>query len=95
MRCGNCFSFLVFSFIKDKIFNVYSEELSEFLRSLDTNKIPEDYIEDAQQRLAMYQRIMKTQTVDACKAIRKELEDRFGPLPDKVDRLIQLVKAQV
>jgi len=32
-------------FIKDKIFEVYSEELSDFLKSLDANKIPEDYIE--------------------------------------------------
>ena len=39
-------------FIKDKIFEVYSEELSDFLRSLDTNKIPEDYIELVNQNLA-------------------------------------------
>jgi len=38
-------------FIKDKIFDVYSEELSEFLRSLDTNKIPENYIELVNQNL--------------------------------------------
>ena len=32
-------------FIKDKIFNVYAEELSNFLTSIDLKKIPEDYVE--------------------------------------------------
>jgi len=32
-------------FIKDKIFKVYAEELSIFLRSIDQDKIPEDYVE--------------------------------------------------
>jgi len=32
-------------FIKDKIFNVYSEELSNFLKSFNYNEIPENYIE--------------------------------------------------
>ncbi len=32
-------------FIKDKLFNVYSEELSNFLKSIDLDEIPEDYSE--------------------------------------------------
>ena len=32
-------------FIKDKIFKIYAEELSNFLRSIDQEKIPEDYVE--------------------------------------------------
>ena len=32
-------------FIKDKIFNFYSEELSNILNSIDPKKIPEDYVE--------------------------------------------------
>jgi hypothetical protein len=32
-------------FIKDKIFNIYAEELSRILKSIDVEKIPKDYLE--------------------------------------------------
>ena len=38
-------------FIKDKLFNVYAEELSVILKSIDTNEIPEDYVELIKQNL--------------------------------------------
>tara|TARA_Y100000815_G_scaffold259825_1_gene270571 strand:- start:71 stop:790 length:720 start_codon:yes stop_codon:yes gene_type:complete len=36
-------------FIKDKMFIVYAEELSNILRSIDTDKIPENYVELVEQ----------------------------------------------
>ena len=38
-------------FIKDKLINVYTEELSNFLKSIDANEIPEDYVELVNQNL--------------------------------------------
>jgi len=38
-------------FIKDKLINVYTEELSNFLKSIDPNEIPEDYVELVNQNL--------------------------------------------
>jgi len=38
-------------FIKDKIFNVYVEELSSFLKSIDPDEIPENYTELVEQNL--------------------------------------------
>jgi len=38
-------------FIKDKIFNVYVEELSNFLKSIDPDEIPENYTELVEQNL--------------------------------------------
>jgi len=38
-------------FIKDKLINVYTEELSNFLKSIDENEIPEDYVELVNQNL--------------------------------------------
>jgi len=38
-------------FNEDKIFNVYAEELSNILRSIDTEKIPEYYVELIEQNL--------------------------------------------
>ena len=38
-------------FIKDKLFNVYAEELSNILKSIDPDKIPEDYAKLIEQNL--------------------------------------------
>ena len=38
-------------FVKDKIFNVYAEELSDILKSIDPNEIPENYVEIIDQNL--------------------------------------------
>ena len=38
-------------FIKDKLINIYTEELSNFLKSIDANEIPEDYAELVNQNL--------------------------------------------
>ena len=32
-------------FIEDKLFNIYAEELSNILKSIDSDKIPKDYVE--------------------------------------------------
>ena len=36
-------------FIKDKLFDVYADELSDILKSIDKNKIPENYVELVEQ----------------------------------------------
>jgi len=38
-------------FIKDKLINVYTEELSNFLKSIDSNEIPDDYVDLVSQNL--------------------------------------------
>ena len=38
-------------FIKDKLFNVYSEELSNILKSIDPNKIPKHYVDLVEKNL--------------------------------------------
>jgi len=38
-------------FIKDKLFNIYAEELSTILKSIDRDEIPEDYVELIDQNL--------------------------------------------
>ena len=38
-------------FIKDKIFIIYAEELSNILKSIDEEEIPEDYVELVNQNL--------------------------------------------
>ncbi len=49
--------------------------------------IPEDYLPDIHLRLIMYKKIANCQNTDDIKALKIEMIDRFGLLPDPLDNL--------
>jgi transcription-repair coupling factor (superfamily II helicase) len=49
--------------------------------------IPEDYISDMGQRLRTYKRIASARDDEVLGQIRRETEDRYGRLPESVERL--------
>ena len=53
--------------------------------------IPDSYIEDLDLRLQMYRRLASLETPDDIEAFAAELIDRFGPLPEPTEQLLQLV----
>ncbi len=53
--------------------------------------IPEDYMADAYHRLAFYKRFASADSPETLAALRAELVDRFGPPPEPVDRLIDVM----
>ncbi len=53
--------------------------------------IPEDYVTDLPVRLALYRRLAEIETDRDIEAFAAELVDRFGPLPQEVDYLLQVV----
>jgi transcription-repair coupling factor (superfamily II helicase) len=54
--------------------------------------IPEDYVPDLQVRLGLYRRLSGVETHEAIEAFAAELIDRFGPLPDEVRHLLDVVE---
>lgn len=56
-----------------------------------TALIPEDYIIDTELRLATYRRIAAVASPRELGEMRHELIDRFGPLPEEVERLLALI----
>ncbi|MFW6009686.1 MAG: transcription-repair coupling factor, partial [Actinomycetota bacterium] len=52
--------------------------------------LPHDYVEDATQRLELYQRISAVRDAAGVKDVREELVDRFGELPEPADRLLTI-----
>ncbi len=54
--------------------------------------IPEDYVPDLQVRLGLYRRLSGVETQEAIEAFAAELIDRFGPLPDEVRHLLDVVE---
>jgi transcription-repair coupling factor (superfamily II helicase) len=53
--------------------------------------IPEDYVADLPVRLALYRRLAELEDDRDIEAFGAELVDRFGPLPEEVGHLLQVV----
>jgi transcription-repair coupling factor (superfamily II helicase) len=53
--------------------------------------IPEDYVADLPVRLALYRRLAEIEDEREIQAFGAELVDRFGPLPQQVEHLLQIV----
>jgi transcription-repair coupling factor (superfamily II helicase) len=53
--------------------------------------IPEDYVADLPVRLALYRRLAEIEDDRDIEAFAAELVDRFGPLPEEVEHLLQVV----
>jgi transcription-repair coupling factor (superfamily II helicase) len=53
--------------------------------------IPETYVKDLPVRLGLYRRIGALSSVEETEAMAAELVDRFGPLPEEVDNLLQVM----
>ncbi|MBI2917862.1 MAG: transcription-repair coupling factor [Chloroflexi bacterium] len=56
--------------------------------------IPEDYVPHLPSRLLLYQRLARPLTPEEIQDIRKEWQDRFGPLPEAVDNLLYMVRVK-
>jgi transcription-repair coupling factor (superfamily II helicase) len=60
-----------------------------------TASIPEEYIEDPDLRLSIYRKIATAKDQASLQNIRIELRDRFGQLPEKAVRLVEIMEIKV
>src|SRR5581483_3434526 len=60
-----------------------------------TANIPTTYIDDLNQRLAIYQRLSQLRDLDAVDQLAAELDDRFGQLPPPLVELLDVVRLRV
>jgi transcription-repair coupling factor (superfamily II helicase) len=56
--------------------------------------IPEEYVVDLDTRLSLYRRLAKIECIDEIEGITRELEDRFGSLPQVVKNLLYVVQVK-
>ena len=57
--------------------------------------IPYDYIEDENLRLRLYQRISALATKQEITMMKQEIKDRFGKLPEEVQRLMLIAELRI
>ncbi len=78
--------------LKDAIARIRGENIKpEPILSLDIAAyIPEDYIPDSYERVAIYKRLLSVESEQELKSINEELKDRFGKYPDVLDNLFAI-----
>src|SRR3984893_5165187 len=54
--------------------------------------IPDLYVESITERLSLYTRLDNCETEEELRAFHKEMEDRFGPVPEEVNDLFDTVR---
>jgi len=57
--------------------------------------IPEHYVEDLELRLGLYRRLADLGSDQEIQGFAAELRDRFGPLPEEVEQLLQVVSIKL
>jgi len=57
--------------------------------------IPDDYINDERQRIAVYHRLNLLTSKEQVEEMKKELKDRFGKIPDALNRLFKIIEIKV
>ncbi len=60
-----------------------------------TGYIPDSYIQEPVEKMEVYKRIASIDSEDELQHVLKELEDRFGPLPDEVSSLLALAEIRI
>ncbi|MEK6615527.1 MAG: TRCF domain-containing protein, partial [Bacteroidota bacterium] len=70
---------------------------SNFVRdcTIDTDLsilIPDEYVENITERVALYQQLDNSKTEEDLTTFEKQLQDRFGGIPEKTKKLISVVR---
>lgn len=72
--------------------DIFKQSLPDCIIETDLQVvIPEKYVSNISERLALYTRLDSIQTNDELTDFRKEVQDRFGPMPEEVASLIEMV----
>lgn len=92
-------------------FDLYCKMMEETIREMKGQKvdtriepeinlqikgfIPKDYVTDLNQRLEIYRRSQLLDDFDGLKALKVELEDRYGNFPEEVEKLLILLEIKL
>jgi transcription-repair coupling factor (superfamily II helicase) len=58
-------------------------------------RIPEEYVPEVHQRMAVYKRASQLRDAEEGERLRRDLRDRYGPLPPPVESLLQFARQRL
>jgi len=70
------------------------EEITPEIRWNRPAFIPDSYVENAHQRLSAYKRLSAVRSDDELEDMRSELHDRYGPIPEPVSHLLEVMRVK-
>ncbi|HZT21658.1 MAG TPA: transcription-repair coupling factor [Verrucomicrobiae bacterium] len=70
-------------------------EVEVKLDFLDGNLLPENYVAGPQHRIEIYRKLAQVTDPAALQNLRRELRDRFGPIPPPVEGLLQRAELKI
>ena len=56
--------------------------------------LPDDYVPDSRQKVAIYKKIADLKDSTALKELREELQDRYGAIPEPVEMLLEIASVK-
>ena len=65
---------------------VPKEKITEVIK--EPSYLPLNYVTEPQQRIELYRKIAEINDTESLQSLKNELRDRYGPLPDAVERLM-------
>jgi transcription-repair coupling factor (superfamily II helicase) len=74
---------------------IVEEEADPTLRLNVSAFIPEDYVADPHQRLSLYKRLSSSAQIGDLALLHGEIQDRFGPPPEPVERLLEVMQIRL
>jgi transcription-repair coupling factor (superfamily II helicase) len=74
---------------------IVEEEPDPTLRLNVSAFIPEDYVADPHHRLSLYKRLSSSTQVGDLALLHGEIQDRFGPPPEPVERLFEVMQIRL
>ena len=74
---------------------VVEEEFDPVLHVNVSAYIPEEYVNDPHQRLSLYKRLTSSTQLGDLAVLQGEVQDRFGPVPEPVERLFEVMQVRV
>ena len=57
--------------------------------------LPSDYIPDGRPKIEMYRKFSMVNTLELLEELKSELRDRYGPLPEPVEKMVQIRELQI
>lgn len=103
---GNLLGSEQHGFIASVGFDLYTQMLADAVRELKGEALdapvdptieidvdaylPESYVQDPRQKIEVYKRMVSARSLKEVEELAEEIEDRFGPAPEEVGRLIEL-----
>lgn len=107
---GNLLGAEQHGFINSVGFDMYNEMLAQAVKEIRGEKevavpeptidlgieayLPDEYISDAAQKIAMYKKFKYVRSLDAANELEEELEDRYGDLPACVRNLLDITRVK-